>query len=46
MFIDFRGRLKEGGREGERERNIYVREKLIGCLPHAPWPGIEPAAAA
>ena len=47
MFIDFRARVGEGGREGEgeagerekereRERNINVRETLTGCLLYAP----------
>ena len=24
------------------EENINVKETLIGCFPHVPWPGIEP----
>ena len=32
------------GREREREggKHRYVRETLIGCLSHAPWPGHNP----
>ena len=28
--------------EEERERNIDVREILVGCLLYTPHPGIEP----
>ena len=45
MFID----LREGGREvgagerdKEREGEEGERETLIGCLPYATQPGIEP----
>ena len=31
----------ERGRERERERE---RDTSIGCLPHVPWPGIQPTA--
>ena len=33
-------------REKERERNIDVREKLIGCLLHLPQTGTNPATQA
>ena len=33
-------------REGERERNIDVRERLISCLLYTPQPGTKPATQA
>lgn len=39
LFI-FREKWREEKRKGE-ERNIAVRESLIGCLPHEPWLGTE-----
>ena len=41
MFIDFR----ERGREREREKHQRERETLIGCLPHMPHLGTEPATS-
>ena len=38
-----RERKGEGGRKRQRERNIYVRENHLGCLPYAPRLGIEPS---
>ena len=43
LFFIFRERGKEGEREGEKR---CERETLISCLPHAPWPGTEPATQA
>ena len=38
-------RVREiGVREKERERETCERDTWIGCLPHAPWPGIKPTA--
>ena len=39
-LIDSRERGREGGREGEQHR--CERETSVGCLPHVPWPGIDP----
>ena len=39
IFIDSR----ERGRVKEKEKHQCEREISISCLPHAPWPGFEPA---
>ena len=41
VFIGFGVRGTERGRK--RKKHGSERETLIGCLPHAPRPGMEPA---
>ena len=44
MLIDFRERVRDGKREGEKHQ--YQQQTLISCLLYAPWLGIKPATQA